>query len=94
MICGGPWRGSEGLTITHRNSITGDGCGLFISNGMIQFTTGYDKGYGHSAKPKIIHRFVPREFRELLVYLVWLAQPFFKIMQGIRDQRMEFGPFL
>ncbi|KAJ9663314.1 hypothetical protein H2198_000831 [Neophaeococcomyces mojaviensis] len=28
---------------------------------MLQLVTGYYKGYGLSAKPKIIHRFMPRE---------------------------------
>ncbi|KAK5263115.1 hypothetical protein LTR96_011463, partial [Exophiala xenobiotica] len=94
MSNGGPWRGSEGLTVQHRNSATVEGRGIFISDGMVQFTTGYHKGYGHSGKPKIIHRFVPREVGELVVYFLWLVQPFVDIMQGFRDQQREFGPFL
>ncbi|KAK5011345.1 hypothetical protein LTR28_003772, partial [Elasticomyces elasticus] len=94
MSNGGPWRGSEGLTVQHRNSTTMEGRGVFISDGMVQFTTGYHKGYGHSGKPKIIHRFVPREVGELVVYFLWLVQPFVEIMQGFRDQQREFGPFL
>lgn len=94
MSNGGPWRGSEGLTVQHRNSATVEGRGIFISDGMVQFTTGYHKGYGHSGKPKIIHRFVPREVGELVVYFLWLVQPFVEIMQGFRDRQLEFGPFL
>lgn len=91
---GGPWRGSEGPTIQYRNSADSDGRGMFISHGMVQFTTGYHKGYGHSGKPKIIHRFASKEVSELIVYYLWLAEPFVQLMQGIRDQQREFSPFL
>ncbi|KAK5020800.1 hypothetical protein LTS07_011424 [Exophiala sideris] len=60
MSNGGPWRGSEGLTVQHRNSARVEGRGIFISDGMVQFTTGYHKGYDTvaSPRPSIVQPFV------------------------------------
>ena len=52
---------------------------------MVHFVTGYHKGYGNSAKLKIIYWFVPREVGELVVYYLWLVQPFVEALQGYRD---------
>jgi len=42
--------------------------GIFINNSMVDFITSYHKGFNHSLKSKIIHRYVPKEVRELIVY--------------------------
>ncbi|KAH0831828.1 hypothetical protein FOPE_02919 [Fonsecaea pedrosoi] len=61
MTGGGPGRGTEILTVRHRNDSTGEGRGIFIDGGLVDIVVGYHKGYGFSAKSKIIHRFLPRE---------------------------------
>ena len=70
---GGVARGSELITMQHRNSSTSERRGIYVIDSMVHFVTGYHKGYGNSAKPKIIHQFVPREVGELVVYYLWLV---------------------
>ena len=55
MSGGGVTRGSELITVQHRNSSTSEGRGIYVTDGMVYFVTGYYKGYGNSAKPKIIY---------------------------------------
>ncbi|KAK5189256.1 hypothetical protein LTR47_011254 [Exophiala xenobiotica] len=94
MSNGGPWRGSEGLTVQHRNSATVEGRGILHQRRHGSVYHGIPQRLRTQCKPKIIHRFVPREVGELVVYFLWLMQPFVEIMQGFRDQQREFGPFL
>ena len=70
---GGVARSSELITVQYRNSSTSERRGIYVTNGMVHFVTGYHKGYRNSAKPKIIYRFVPREVGELVVYYLWLV---------------------
>jgi hypothetical protein len=39
-----------------------------MDGGLVDIIVGYYKGYSFSAKSKIIHRFLPREVSELVVY--------------------------
>lgn len=94
MAGGGPGRGTEILTVRHRNDSTGEGRGIFMDGGLVDVVVGYHKGYGFSAKSKIIHRFLPREVSELVVYYLWLVQPFVEILQMYRDGQKEFGVWL
>ena len=43
---------------------------------MAFFITYYHKGYSIQNSTKIIHRYLPREIGELLVYYLWLVVPF------------------
>ena len=43
---------------------------------MVFFVTYYHKGYLIQDSTKIIHRYLPREVGELLVYYLWLVVPF------------------
>ena len=91
---GGPGRGTEILTVRYRNDSTGEGRGVFVDGGLVDIVVGYHKGYGYSAKSKIIHRFLPREVSELVVYYLWLVQPFVEILQMYRDGQKDFGAWL
>ena len=73
MSGGGVACGSELITVQYRNSSTSEGRGIYVTDSMVYFVTGYHKGYGNSAKLKIIYRFVPREVGELVVYYLWLV---------------------
>ena len=94
MTGGGPGRGTEILTVRHRNDSTGEGRGVFIDGGLVDIVVGYHKGYGFSAKSKIIHRFLPREVSELVVYYLWLVQPFVEILQMYHECQKDFGAWL
>lgn len=80
MSAGGLGRATEITTIQYCNNAVNGGRGMFIHNGLVQFTTGYHKGYGQTAKPKIVYRFAPREVSEMVVYFYWCAQPFVEIL--------------
>ena len=49
---------------------------VFLENGLVVFVTYYHKGYSISGSTKTIHRYLPREIDELLVYYLWLIVPF------------------
>jgi RecQ family ATP-dependent DNA helicase len=76
-IAGGqPARGPEIMSIRHSNTVKGGHRNIFIEDGMVVFVTRYHKGYSVSGDVKIIHRYLPREVGELLVYYMWLVLPF------------------
>jgi hypothetical protein len=76
-ITGGqPARGTELLTLRWRNSARSEARKIFIENGMVSFVTSYHKNYSLTNTNKIIHRYLPREVGELLVYYIWLVAPF------------------
>jgi hypothetical protein len=68
-ITGGqPARGPEIMSVRHSNTVKGGHRNIFIEDGMVVFATRYYKGYNVSGDVKIIHRYLPREVGELLVY--------------------------
>ena len=81
ITAGQPGRGPEILSIRHSNTVRGGHRNIFIEDGMVVFVTRYHKGYSLSGDIKIIHRYLPREVGELVVWYLWLALPF--------QQRME-----
>jgi hypothetical protein len=76
IIGGQPARGPEIMSIQHSNTVKGGHRNIFIKDGMVVFATRYHKGYNVSGDVKIIHRYLPREVGELLVYYIWLVLPF------------------
>ncbi|KAG9378483.1 RecQ Superfamily II DNA helicase [Pyrenophora tritici-repentis] len=76
-ITGGqPARGPELLSVRHSNTVQGGHRNIFIEDGMVVFVTRYHKGYKVSGDVKIIHRYLPREVGELVVWYMWLVLPF------------------
>jgi superfamily II DNA helicase RecQ len=76
-IAGGqPARGPELLSIRHSNTVKGGHRNIFIEDRMVVFATRYHKGYNVSGDVKIIHRYLPREVGELVVWYLWLVLPF------------------
>ena len=41
---------------------------IFIKEGLVTFVATYHKGYRSSGNIKIVHRYLPQEVGELLVY--------------------------
>ena len=68
MTGGAPPRGSELVTIKYKNSTNGDSRGIFIKDGLVVFVTKYHKNIGQTSKGKVIHRYMPREIGELVVF--------------------------
>ena len=76
MTGGQPARGPEILSVRHSNTVKGGHRNIFIEDGMVVYVTRYHKGYAVSGDVKIIHRYLPREVGELLVWYLWLVLPF------------------
>jgi hypothetical protein len=73
---GQPAWAPELLSIRHENSMIGGAQNMFIKDGMVVLVAQYHKGYQITGDVKIIHRYLPREVGELLVWYLWLVQPF------------------
>jgi len=73
---GQPARAPKLLSIRFSNSIETGTRSIFVKNGLVFFVTYYYKGYSISGSTKIIHRYLPKEIGELLVYYLWLVVPF------------------
>jgi hypothetical protein len=76
VTSGQPARGTELLTLRHTNTSSGHHRSIFIENGLVGTVTSYHKGYNITNTLKIIHRYLPKEVSELLVYYLWLVLPF------------------
>lgn len=86
-ICGGqPARGNELLSIRHRNTPSGGLRDLFIEDGLVTMVTKYHKGFYASNDTKVIHRYLPRELGELVVWYLWLVLPFVEQLQAFLIQ--------
>ena len=72
---GQPARAPEILSVRAHNGINTGRRNVFFEDGLICFVTYYHKGYSTSNTLKIIHRYVPQEVGELLVYYLWLVLP-------------------
>ena len=58
------------------------------------FVTTYHKGYSASHTNKVIHRFVPREVSEVVVYYLWLVEPFERMLHSYTEERYSTSSFL
>ncbi len=74
-------RAPELLGIRWKNTAYGGVRNIFIKEGLVVFVATYHKGYRSSGNIKIVHRYLPREVRELLVYYLWLVLPFWEKLQ-------------
>lgn len=54
---------------------------------MVTFVTKYHKGFYASNDVKVIHRYLPREVGELVVWYLWLVLPFVEKLQEYRAER-------
>lgn len=76
ITSGQPSRGTELLSIQYCNTAHGLQRNVFVENGLVSFVTSYHKGYSIQGSTKIIHRYLPKEVSELVVYYLWLVLPF------------------
>jgi hypothetical protein len=89
ITSGQPARGTEMLTLRHTNTSHGHHRSIFIENGLVGTVTSYHKGYNVTGTLKIIHRYLPKEVSELLVYYLWLVLPFWQKLEVLVYKRKE-----
>ena len=94
VSAGQPARATELLSIRHSNTVKGGHRNIFIEDGMVVFVTRYHKGYAVSGDVKIIHRYLPREVGELLVYYLWLVLPFQQRLEAMVWQKSSVSSHL
>jgi hypothetical protein len=62
---------------------------------MVSIVTTYHKGYSTTRNTKIIYRYLLKEVGELLIYYLWLVQPFCRKLEMLVLRRRELpSPFL
>jgi len=94
-LCGGqPARAPELLGMRWKNTAYGGVRNIFIEEGLVAFVATYHKGYRSSGNIKIVHRYLPREVGELLVYYLWLVLPFWEKLQFQITGKPSSSPFL
>ena len=95
LTAGQPARGTELLSVRCINTLNGQHRSIFIEHGIVSIVTTYHKGYHVTGTTKIIHRYLPCEVGELLVYYLWLIRPFCQQLRllALNSQEPE-SPFL
>ncbi|KAM0689937.1 hypothetical protein Q7P36_008703 [Cladosporium allicinum] len=78
LTAGQPARGTEITGIQHANTLFHRN--VFVEDGLVSIVTSYHKGYTCTSTTKIIHRYLPHEISELVVYYLWLILPFVQKM--------------
>ena len=78
ITAGQPARGTEILSLRHCNTVNRHHQSIFIEGGLVSTVTAYHKGYNIIRSTKIIHRYLPREVSELVVYYLWFILPFWR----------------
>jgi hypothetical protein len=96
ITAGQPARATELLSLRHSNTVNGRHRSIFIEHGLVSLVTSYHKGYSMTNSIKIIHRYLPKEVSELLVYYLWLILPFAQTIEMMANQgrRRNRNPFL
>lgn len=78
LTAGQPARGTEITGLQHTNTVFHRN--VFVEDGLVAIVTSYHKGYTCTGTTKIIHRYLPREISELVIYYLWLILPFVQKM--------------
>lgn len=95
LTSGQPARGTELLSLRHSNTMQGHHRNIFIENGMVSTVTSWHKGYTVTGSTKIIHRYLPKQVGELVVYYLWLILPFWRELEVLALRRdAPPSPFL
>ena len=89
-----PARVPEISGIRFVNTANGGVRNIMAHNQMISFITSYHKGYRITGEAKVIHRYMPREVGELMVWYLWIVLPFWQTMQGIIQGGSEASKFM
>ena len=71
------------MGLRFRNTGQGGVRNIFVQQGMVCFVVWYYKNMRSTDQAKVVHRFLPREVGELLVWYLWLVLPFWQQIQGV-----------
>ena len=84
LTAGQPARGTEITGLQHVNTV----CyrNMFVKDRLVAIVTSYHKGYTCTGTTKIIHRYLPREISELVIYYLWLVLPFVQKLTLLTSQ--------
>lgn len=92
LTAGAPARGPELFSVMYENGQDSRAQrAVFIDDGMLELVILYHKGFSLTQKVKIIHRYLPQEVGELLVYFLWLVEPFLRQLQQLTKGQTEFS---
>jgi hypothetical protein len=95
ITAGQPARSTELLGLRYMNTIYGHHRNIFIDRGLVSTVLSYHKGYNVTGSTKIIHRYLPSEVGELLVFYLWLVLPFCQKLDLLASRRSAPpSPFL
>lgn len=92
MTAGQPARGTEITGLQHTNTLFHRN--IFVEDGLIALVTSSHKGYTCTGTTKIIHRYLPREISELVIYYLWLILPFVQKVELLRSVQRTHEPTL
>jgi len=84
LTAGQPARGTEITGLQHVNTVYHRN--VFVEDGLVAIVTSYHKGYTCDGTTKIIHRYLPREISELVIYYLWLVLPFVQKLTLLTEQ--------
>jgi hypothetical protein len=85
----GSHRGTELVGLQQSKTAQGQHRGIFTREDLIGTVTSYHKGYNITGSMKIIHRYLPKELSELLVYYPWLVLPFWQKLDVLVYKRKD-----
>ena len=94
MLLSQPARVPELFGMRWKNTPYGGVRNIVIEEGLVGYVAQYHKGYRSSGNIKIIHRYLPREVGELVVYYLWLILPFWEKLQFQMTGKVSSSPFL
>ena len=95
MSAGAPARSTELISIQCENGKWARSQrGIFVDSGLVMFVTAYHKGYSASQSMKVVHRYVPHEVGEVVMYYLWLVRPFERILRGLGHGQASFSSWL
>jgi superfamily II DNA helicase RecQ len=95
LDAGAPARATELTSIMRYNPMPGRGRrGIIIEDGLVKFVQGYNKKFRSRKELEIVHRYVPNEIGELVVYGLWLVDPFVKVIRAMARNETQCTPFM
>lgn len=95
LTSGQPARGTELVGLRYKNTMSSHLRDVFIEAGAVTMVTAYHKGYSITGSTKIIHRYLPREVGELMIYYLWLVRPFWQRLEKLAlYQTEEPSPYI
>ncbi|RFN54793.1 putative ATP-dependent dna helicase q1 [Fusarium flagelliforme] len=82
-LCGMPMRTTEATGVRMCNTVNGGIRNIFAHGMMLFFVVLYHKGFRRTGSAKIIHRYLPREVSELVIWYMWIVLEFWQQVQGM-----------